>query len=98
VTRDANLPRWLAALAPAVALAWGPATALAAAPPGDGPLADPAAQRADLASVVALLGLPCGTVLKATRLAENDHLVQCSDGHRWRVRIDRNGRVVAGKP
>lgn len=66
--------------------------AAAAGPAGaDGEL------RADLGAAISLLGLPCGAVLAATRQAEKDYRVQCSDGHRYRVLIDGNGRVIARK-
>lgn len=51
----------------------------------------------DLTSVIALLGLPCGQVVSATRLNDNDHIATCSDGNRYRVFINAAGRVVAQK-
>ena len=51
----------------------------------------------DLASVIALLGLPCGQVVSATRLKDNDHIATCRDGNRYRVFINAEGRVVAQK-
>ena len=51
----------------------------------------------DLTAVVALLGLPCGQVVSATQLKENDHLATCKDGNRYHVHVDVNGRVVAEK-
>jgi hypothetical protein len=59
--------------------------------------ADDVALLKDLTSVVALLGLPCGQVVSATRLKDNDHLVTCQDGNRYRVYINADGRVVAQK-
>lgn len=51
----------------------------------------------DLTSVIALLGLPCGQVVSATRLKDNDHIATCSDGNRYRVFVNAEGRVVAQK-
>lgn len=59
--------------------------------------AEDPAQLKDLTSVVALLGLPCGQVVSATRLKDNDHLVTCQDGNRYRVHVNAEGRVVADK-
>jgi len=59
--------------------------------------ADDVALLKDLTSVIALLGLPCGQVISATRLKDNDHLVTCQDGNRYRVFINADGRVVAQK-
>lgn len=51
----------------------------------------------DLTSVIALLGLPCGEVVKASRLNDNDHVATCGNGQRYRVFIDAKGKVVAQK-
>ena len=59
--------------------------------------ADDAALRKDLTSVIALLGLPCGEVVSATRLNDNDHVAICKDGNRYRVFVNAEGRVVAQK-
>jgi hypothetical protein len=59
--------------------------------------ADDAELLKDLTSVIALLGLPCGQVISATRLKDDDHLVTCQDRHRYRVFINAEGRVVAQK-
>lgn len=56
---------------------------------------DDTALRKDLTSVIALLGLPCGQVIKVTTLGENDNLAVCQDGNRYRVFINEQGRVVA---
>ena len=58
---------------------------------------DEAALRKDLTSVIALLGLPCGEVVKVTPLGENDNIAICKDGNRYRVYINEQGRVVAKK-
>lgn len=57
---------------------------------------DPAPLK-DLTSVVALLGVPCGRVVSATRIKDNDHIVTCTDGHRYHVHVNPEGRVVADK-
>lgn len=59
--------------------------------------ADDAALLKDLTAVIALLGLPCGQVVNATRLNDNDHIATCRDGNRYRVFINAQGRVVAQK-
>jgi hypothetical protein len=51
----------------------------------------------DLTSVIALLGLPCGKVVAATPLGDNDHVATCENGTRYRVFINAEGRVVAQK-
>lgn len=53
--------------------------------------------RKDLTSVIALLGLSCGEVIKVTRLGEDNNLAHCKDGNRYRVYINEQGRVVAEK-
>jgi hypothetical protein len=57
---------------------------------------DPALLK-DLTSVIALLGLPCGQVVSASRLKDDDHVATCSDGNRYRVYVNAAGRVVAQK-
>jgi len=59
--------------------------------------AEDAALLKDLTSVIALLGLPCGEVVSATRLKDNDHIATCKDGNRYRVFVNAEGRVVAQK-
>ena len=51
----------------------------------------------DLTSTIALLGLPCGQVISAKRLGENDYLATCKDKNRYRVYVNAKGRVVAEK-
>jgi hypothetical protein len=67
---------------------------LAAAPVG---AAEDAALLKDLTSVIALLGMPCGQVVKAQRRGDNDYTATCRDGNRYRVRQNAQGRVVAEK-
>jgi hypothetical protein len=59
--------------------------------------ADDAALLKDLTSVIALLGLPCGQVVSAKRLKDDDHVATCRDGNRYRVFINAEGKVVAQK-
>ena len=59
--------------------------------------AEDAALLKDLTSVIALLGLPCGQVVSARRLKDDDHVATCKDGNRYRVFIDAQGKVVAQK-
>lgn len=51
----------------------------------------------DLTSTIALLGLPCGRVVSAQRLGENDYLATCQNKMRYRVYLNAQGRVVAEK-
>lgn len=61
------------------------------------PAAEDAALLKDLTSVIALLGMPCGRVVSAKRLADNDHIAVCRDGNRYRVFVNAESRVVAQK-
>jgi hypothetical protein len=51
----------------------------------------------DLTSTIALLGLPCGQVVSAQRVGENDYLAACENKNRYRVYVNAKGRVVAEK-
>lgn len=64
-----------------------------------GPLAaaDDAALMKDLTAVIALIGAPCGKVVKVLRQSDNDNLATCSNGMRYRVFVNPEGRVVAQK-
>jgi len=59
--------------------------------------AEDAALLKDMTSVIALLGLPCGKVVSAVKKGDNDHVVTCQDGNRYRVFLNAEGRVVAEK-
>ena len=59
--------------------------------PGDMPV------DADLTAVIALQGLPCGKVVEARQQATDDYLATCEDGHRYRVFVNADGRVVVEK-
>lgn len=71
-----------------------PLAALFAAP---SPAAEDATLLKDLTSVIMLLGMPCGQVVSAKRQADNDHIATCKSGHRYRVFVNAEGRVVAQK-
>ncbi len=51
----------------------------------------------DLTAVIALQGLPCGQVISVVRQGENDYIASCQDGHRYRVFVNSQGRVVVEK-
>jgi len=51
----------------------------------------------DLTAVIALLGMPCGQVVSAKRLGDNDHVALCADKKRYRVYMNAAGRVVADR-
>ena len=74
---------------------WALAAALSAFLSGPTIAADTLAK--DLTSTIALLGLPCGQVVSAQRLKENDYIATCKDKNRYRVFINPEGRVVATK-
>ncbi|MEO8716622.1 MAG: hypothetical protein ABI423_00200 [Burkholderiales bacterium] len=59
--------------------------------------ADDAAQRKDLAAVIALNGQPCGEVLSYEESGKNDFVAACKDGNRYRVFVSAEGRVVVQK-
>ena len=71
------------ASAVAALAAFGAASAWAADPIGK-----------DLAATIALQGLPCGKVVDSKRNGDSDYTAACSDGHRYHVFVDANGRVV----
>lgn len=51
----------------------------------------------DLTAVIALQGKPCGQVVSVTQQGEDDYLVSCQDGNRYRVLVNADGRVVVAK-
>ena len=61
------------------------------------PAAAAVALHKDLTAVILLLGQPCGQVASAQQQAENDYLALCTDGNRYRVFVNAEGRVVAEK-
>jgi len=51
----------------------------------------------DLTAVIALQGQPCGQVVSASRVAEDDYIASCQDGNRYRVFVNADGRVIVEK-
>jgi len=51
----------------------------------------------DLFAVITLQGKPCGKVKSHERLGENDYLVTCETGDRYRVYVNQEQRVVVEK-
>ena len=79
------------ALAAATMMSY-PGTTLATDPPAsEVPVAT------DLAAVIALQGLPCGKVVSASQLGQDDYVASCQDGNRYRVFVNAEGRVVVEK-
>lgn len=48
----------------------------------------------DLFAVITLRGKPCGRVTSYERRGEEDYLVTCQSGHRYRVYVNDKRRVV----
>ncbi|MDH4066542.1 MAG: hypothetical protein OEW19_19235 [Acidobacteriota bacterium] len=55
---------------------------------------DDEALKKDLTAVIALHGLPCGQVIDVKVLADSDYAATCSDGNRYHVYLNAEGRVV----
>jgi hypothetical protein len=51
----------------------------------------------DLTAVIALQGQPCGEVVSATVLKQNDYAATCKDGNKYRVYENDKGRVIVEK-
>jgi hypothetical protein len=51
----------------------------------------------DLTATITLLGLPCGQVVSVVTQGSHDHLATCSNGSRYRVYVNAQGRVTAEK-
>jgi hypothetical protein len=81
--------KWTMALV--LGIAWGTFS------PGSSRAAEDVALLKDMTAVIALLGLPCGQVVGVVTRGENDHVVTCKDGNRYRVHVNAAGRVVAEK-
>jgi len=47
--------------------------------------------------VIALQGQPCGEVVSATVLKQNDYAATCKDGNKYHVYENDKGRVVVEK-
>ncbi len=48
----------------------------------------------DLKTVLALKGKSCDEITSIKTQGENDYLVTCKNGKRYRIRIDANDRVL----
>jgi hypothetical protein len=81
--------RWLA-LAPSLLLLAGLVTPAVAQQ-------DNEALKKDLTAVIALQGQPCGEVVSATVLKQNDYAATCKDGNKYHVYENAKGRVVVDK-
>ncbi|BAV32504.1 hypothetical protein SCL_0180 [Sulfuricaulis limicola] len=77
--------------------AWALVVMMTAFFTGPARAAEDAALLKDMTSVIALLGLPCGKAVNAVKKGDNDHVVTCQDGNRYRVFLNAEGRVVAEK-
>jgi len=78
-------------------MAWALTTALITFLPGSSRAAEDPSLLKDMTSVIALLGLPCGQVASVVTKGDNDHVATCTDGNRYRVLLNAEGRVVALK-
>jgi hypothetical protein len=58
---------------------------------------DNEALKKDLTAVIALQGQPCGEVVSATVLKQNDYAATCKDGNKYHVYENDKGRVVVEK-
>ena len=58
---------------------------------------DVEALKKDLTAVIALQGQPCGEVISATVLKQNDYAATCKDGNKYHVFENDKGRVVVEK-
>jgi hypothetical protein len=58
---------------------------------------DSEALKKDLTAVIALQGQPCGEVVSATVLKQNDYAATCKDGNKYHVYENDQGRVVVEK-
>ena len=72
-----------------------PLLALAALSAGPVLAAEEVSLLTDMTSVIMLLGLPCGQVVKATNQAKDDHIAVCENEMSYRVFVNAQGRVVA---
>ena len=59
--------------------------------------ADDEELKKDLTAVIALQGFPCGEVVAVTVQAEDDFAATCKDGNRYRVYMNKEGRVIVEK-
>ena len=66
--------------------------------PAAGQQPDDEALKQDLTAVIALHGKPCGEVVSATVLKQNDYMASCKDGNKYHVYENDKGRVVVETP
>jgi hypothetical protein len=59
--------------------------------------ADDEKLKKDLTAVIALNGQPCGEVVAVTVLGKEDYAASCKDGNRYRVYLNKDGRVIVEK-
>ena len=78
---------------PATLAAWAAALAAAAPVAALEPGGNVSVEE-DLLAVLTLRGKACEAVAATRRLAEADYEVDCSDGPRYRIRVDAEQRVV----
>lgn len=64
---------------------------------GAAPAAEDVTLLKDLTSVIMVLDIPCGQVVSARWQADRDYIASCSNGNRYRVFVNADGRVVAQK-
>ena len=81
----------LLALVAATTMSYSGAPLAAENPAGDVPVGS------DLAAVIALQGLPCGKVVSASQLGQDDYVASCEDGNRYRIFVNADGRVIVEK-
>lgn len=86
--------RALAALAALLVALGSAAPALAADP---SPSGGGEGLSRDLFSVLALRGKPCGRVVGSQKQGEEDYLVLCEDGHRYRIHIEGERVVIEAR-
>ena len=60
-------------------------------------VADDASSAKDLTATIALNGFPCGQVVEVKTNADSDYLATCSNGSRYHVFVNPQGRVVVQK-
>ena len=56
--------------------------------------ADEEKLKKDLTAVIALHGQPCGEVIAVRVLGESDYAAACKDGNKYRVYVNKDGRVI----
>jgi len=59
--------------------------------------ADDAELTRDMTAVIALLGLPCGKVVRVVKQDDKGQIASCENGNRYRIFLNAEGRVIAEK-